>query len=193
MAKVNFKQNALSSVRGIWSVLSHPLWSFIALLLALLVSSIIYLSINIGFYGSLLTSPALSLVDKLDVIINVIVAMVQSYFADGTGVLLLIVSLMQGVAIALFIYTARRNRVMDAAVVGRSGFALVFATLGLGCVPCGTSLLVPVMTLLFSSSAPALLGTANTIVLALALILTVYSLYKIGLIAYKYKISEEDV
>lgn len=190
MARIKFTSNLLFSLRGIWFVLSRPIWLITAVVLAFLISSIIYFSINFGFYGALLGS-SLPFLDKLHTVGLLLQDMVQSYITDGTGALLLVVSLLQGGAVAVVIFTVRCNRSMDAAVVGRSGFALFFAILGLGCVPCGTSLLVPIMTLIFSSSAPALLGTANTVVLVLALLLTVYSLYKTGLVAYKYKIAEE--
>lgn len=181
---------SVQSATGIWYVLRRPVWACVALGVAFLMSCIIFLSIHFTFYGPLLTSPYAAFSDRLYTIGVMTTTMAKSYVADTNGVLLLMVSLMQGIAIAVFIYTARRNRKMDAAVVGRSGFALLFSVLGLGCVPCGTSLLIPVMTLIFSSSAPALLGTANLIILVAALLLTLYSLYKIGQVAYKYKVSE---
>ncbi len=185
----SISEHAKQAAIGCWFVLRRPPWAALAVLLGFIVSIVIYLSINFGFYGSLLGSQ-LSVIDKLYALVVMMGSMVVSY-ADGvSGLLLLIVSLLQGAAMSMLIFTARRNRKMDAGVVGRSGLALVFATLGLGCVPCGTSLLVPVMTIVFSSSAPAMLGTANTIVLILAIGLTIFSLYKIGKIAYKYQIAE---
>lgn len=184
MGRIHIKD----SVKGVGYVLRRPLWIFLAAVIGFLIATLIYFSINIGFYGSIFAAlPFTELFYAFSVMTH---AMVQSFFADGAGVLLLVVSILQGITLSVLIFTIRRNKKMDATVVGRSGFALVLATLGLGCVPCGTSLLIPVMTLIFSSSAPALMGTANTIILVGALALTLFSLYKIGIVAYKYKISE---
>lgn len=188
MKRVSFAKVGQSIKRtliGAGYVLKQPAWAALAVIIAFLISLIIYLSINFGFYGSLLSSN-LGLADKLDVIGVMSANMIRSYGVDLNGGLLLIVSLMQGAAITVLIFTAKRNRKMDAAVAGRSGLALVAATLGLGCVPCGTSLLIPVMTVLFSSSAPALMGTANAVILIVALLLTAFSLYKISQVAYKH-------
>lgn len=124
----NFNKNLQDSVRGILYVIKRPAWLAISLLMALLISTLIYFSVNIGFYGPLFLT--LSFFDSLSAIGIMTVAMVQSYFADLNGVLLLVVSLLQGVAIAIFIFTSRKNKKMDVSVVGRSGFALIFATLG---------------------------------------------------------------
>ncbi len=174
-----------SALTGIWFVLKRPKWLILALTLSFILSLIIYFSINNGFYWPLLAS-SLSIGNKLSVFGMMISGMVTSYGAGLNGALLLIVSLLQGLAIAILIYTIRKNHQLDAGIAGRSGVALALATLGLGCVPCGTSLLVPVMTIIFSSSAPALIGAANSLILVGALVLTVYSLYKTGLVAYKY-------
>lgn len=177
--------NWRSAIIGVWFVVKRPKWLILAFILAFTISLIIYFSINYSFYWPLLAS-GLPIASKLSVVGMMISGMVASYWADLNGILLFVVSLLQGLAIAILIYTIRRNRQLDAGIAGRSGMALVLATLGLGCVPCGTSLLVPVMTILFSSSAPALIGMANSLILVGALILTVYSLYKTGLVAYKY-------
>lgn len=175
---------------GIWYVLRNPRWSLLAVAIAVFLSAIIYFSINIGFYGSLLGS-GLPVFDKFNILVMMFQSMIISYFEDFNGILLLIVSLLQGVSISVLVWVAKRNRKLDAKIAGRSGVALVLATIGLGCVPCGTSLLIPIMTVLFSTSAPALLGTANSVVLVGALCLTIYSLYRAGLVAYKYYLAEE--
>lgn len=175
---------------GVGYVMRRPKWAVLVLVLAFILACIVYLSINFGFYGSLLGS-GLPLADKLQVIGLMIQSMTTSFVNDISGMLLLAVALLQGVAISVLIFTARRNRKLDAMVAGRSGVALAAAAIGLGCVPCGTSLIVPLLTLLFSSSAPAMLGAASLVVLAIALVLTVYSIISIGQVAYKYKIAEE--
>ena len=56
-----------------------------------------------------------------------------------------------------------------------------------GCVPCGTSLILPIVALFFSGAAAATAtNIASTIVLILALILSLFSIYKSGQIAFMY-------
>ena len=71
--------------------------------------------------------------------------------------------------------------------VGLSGIASIAATIGLGCVPCGTSLILPIITLFFSGAAAATAANiASIIVLLLALLLSLFSLYKSGQIIFMY-------
>lgn len=187
MKRVNIptKQSFADAAMGVWYVIRYLRYTAVALVAAFVISYIIYFSINSNLYGSLLGS-SLPFMDKLSVLGTVAITMMGSYWTGLNGALLLIVSLFQGVSIAVLIFTVRRNRKMDMAMVGRSGFAMLAASLGLGCVPCGTSLIIPIITLLFSSSAAALVSVASMIVLMIALLLTLYSLYKIGLVAHKF-------
>ena len=84
-----------------------------------------------------------------------------------------------------------RNKKIDAGTVGGGGIAMFAAALGLGCVPCGTSLIMPIATLLFSSSAYAAANAASLVVLVIAFILSVYSVYRLGYIAYAHVMSEK--
>ena len=111
-------------------------------------------------------------------------------FATPNGALLLIVSILQGLSLSVVIFTARRNKRNEQDVARQlsvSGIASIAAAIGLGCVPCGTSLILPIVTLFFSGAAAATAANvAGTIVLILALILSLASLYKSGQIAFVY-------
>lgn len=191
-AKVPTKQSFTDAVMGVWYVIRRVRYAAVAVFASFVISYIIYFSINSNLYGSLLGS-SLPFVDKLSVLGVITTTMVGSYWTELNGALLLVVSLLQGVTLAVLIFTMRRNRKMDMAMAGRSGFAMIAALLGLGCVPCGTSLIIPVMTLVFSSSAAALVSIASVVVLVVALLLTLYSLYKIGLVAHKFYLAGEEV
>lgn len=173
----------MSAWRGIIGVLSKPKYAALAAVLAFLFAVLIYGMINGGFYGPLLLS-RLPLVDKIGVIGSLIVELGKESVTTGMGVLLVLVSLMQGIAFAVMIFTVRRNKRFDAATMGGGTVAVIAAALGLGCVPCGTSLLLPILTLLFSSSAYAALDTASAIVLVIAFGLSAYSLYRLGSVAH---------
>jgi len=182
---------------GLIKVLSLPRYLFFSLLLAFGFAVLIYFFIQIGFYGPLLVSQ-LPIIDKILVVTSLVGEMIKSLFTSFEGMLLLIVSLLQGVALAVMFYTMRRNKRFDMQSVGSGGAVMVATALGLGCVPCGTSLLMPIISLFFSSSAYAAANTASTVVLVIAFVLSLYSLYKIGTVAFghatieQYKEKEQD-
>lgn len=177
------KNNIPKAFRGAKTALSHPVYLILAIIFAWLISALIYFSINMNFYGSLFLSDML-IGDKLSALNLMMKTMLTSYFIDSTGLLLLAVSLVQGVALALLVYNFRNSKQVDSKAVAGGGLAAIAAIVGLGCVPCGTSLLIPIMTLVFSSSSYLLLDAANSLVLIAALVLSFYALYKTGLIIH---------
>ena len=191
VTKTPFRTKAAGAVIGIRNVLRIPRYAVFSLLVALLFAHLIFFSINIGFYWAFMTS-RLPLYDKLVVLTDMGQEMLKQGFTTRLGALLIIVSVMQGIAVAIIVYSIRRNRRFDTKMAGAGGLALFAAALGLGCVPCGTSLLIPLLTLLFSSSAYAVASTASTLVLVVALALSIYSLYRLGYVAYMHHSLEEQ-
>ena len=180
----------MQSAKGVFFVLQKPKYFILAIIFSFLLSLIIYFSINFNFYGPLLFS-SMGLSATFFVLGTMIQTMAQSYFTDSIGIMLLIISLLQGMAISLLVYNIKLNRQFNTKVIAGSGFATIAAVIGLGWVPCGTSLLVPIMSIIFASSSPALLNTANLIVLILASFLSIYSLYKIGRVSYTNNLMEK--
>lgn len=181
--KVQFKNNIKFALAGLTAVLKQPKYLILAVIFGFLMSLIIYFSINYGFYGPLVLAP-MPLTAKVSVVNMITINMLESYFTTLTGAVLLTLAILQGMALSLLAFNIKQNRQLDSKVVAGSGLAAIAAIIGLGCVPCGTSLLVPIMTLVFASSAPALLSTANLIILIIATILSLYSVYSISRISY---------
>lgn len=181
----DLKYKVLMALKGLAQVLKKPRYLVLAILLATLFALFMFAIINGSFYWPLYTS-RLPLGDKVAVFGDMFIKMLGSFFTSFEGALLLVVSLMQGSAFATMIYTMRCNKRFDSATVGGGTVAMVAAALGLGCVPCGTSLIMPIVTLLFSSSAYAAASVASVIVLIVALLLSLYSLYRLGYIAYSH-------
>ncbi len=181
--KVQFKNNIKFALAGLTAVLKQPKYLILAVIFGFLMSLIIYFSINYGFYGPLVLAP-MPLTAKVSVVNMITINMLESYFTTLTGAVLLALAILQGMALSLLAFNIKQNRQLDSKVVAGSGLAAIAAIIGLGCVPCGTSLLVPIMTLVFASSAPALLSTANLIILIIATILSLYSVYSISRISY---------
>ena len=184
MGRIRSKQESVkSAILGVGRMLGLPKYFLITIVATVAFAVIIYFAINANFYGPLMMS-RLPVLDKIALLGSMIIDIFKQSFTSLNGALLMIVSILQGVSIAAVIFTAKNNRDNEKTVsrqVGLSGIASIAATIGLGCVPCGTSLILPIVTLFFSGAAAAIAANiASIIVLLLALLLSLLSLYKSG-------------
>ena len=170
-------------------MLALPKYFLLTIVATIAFAIVIYFAINANFYGPLMMS-RLPIFDKIAILGSMIIDIFKQSFISLNGALLMIVSILQGVSITAVIFTAKNNRDNEKTIsrqVGLSGIASIAATIGLGCVPCGTSLILPIVTLFFSGAAAATAANiASTIVLLLALLLSLFSLYKSGQIIFMY-------
>ena len=190
MDQIRSKQESIkSALLGVGRILGLPKYFLITIVATVAFAVIIYFAINANFYGPLMMS-RLPILDKIALLGSMIIDIFKQGFTSLNGALLMIVSILQGISIAAVIFTAKNNRDNEKTVsrqVGLSGIASIAATIGLGCVPCGTSLILPIVTLFFSGAAAATAANiASIIVLLLALLLSLFSLYKSGQIIFMY-------
>ena len=190
MGRIRSKQESIkSALLGVGRILGLPKYFLITIVATVAFAVIIYFAINANFYGPLMMS-RLPILDKIALLGSMIIDIFKQSFTSPNGALLMVVSILQGVSIAAVIFTAKNNRDNEKTIsrqVGLSGIASIAATIGLGCVPCGTSLILPIVTLFFSGAAAATAANiASTIVLLLALLLSLFSLYKSGQIIFMY-------
>ena len=185
----HYKLTIKSALLGVGRMLGLSKYFLITIVATVAFAVIIYFAINANFYGPLMMS-RLPILDKIALLGSMIIDIFKQSFTSLNGALLMIVSILQGVSIAAVIFTAKNNRDNEKTVsrqVGLSGIASIAATIGLGCVPCGTSLILPIVTLFFSGAAAATAANiASIIVLLLALLLSLFSLYKSGQIIFMY-------
>ena len=190
MGRIHSKQESVkSALLGVGRMLGLPKYFLITIVTTVAFAVVIYFAINANFYGPLMMS-RLPILDKIALLGSMIIDIFKQSFTSLNGALLMVVSILQGVSIAAVIFTSKNNRDNEKTVsrqVGLSGIASIAATIGLGCVPCGTSLILPIVTLFFSGAAAATAANiASTIVLLLALLLSLFSLYKSGQIIFIY-------
>lgn len=190
MGRIHSKQESVkSALLGVGRMLGLPKYFLITIVATVAFAVIIYFAINANFYGPLMMS-RLPVLDKIALLGSMIIDIFKQSFTSLNGALLMVVSILQGISIAAVIFTAKNNRDNEKTVsrqVGLSGIASIAATIGLGCVPCGTSLILPIVTLFFSGAAAATAANiASIIVLLLALLLSLFSLYKSGQIIFMY-------
>lgn len=185
----HYKLTIKSALLGVGRMLGLPKYFLITIVATVAFAVIIYFAINANFYGPLMMS-RLPILDKIALLGSMIIDIFKQSFTSLNGALLMVVSILQGVSIAAVIFTAKNNRDNEKAIsrqVGLSGIASVAAAIGLGCVPCGTSIILPIVAIFFSGAAAATAANiASTIVLILALLLSIFSLYKSGKIVFMY-------
>ena len=185
----HYKLTIKSALLGVGRMLGSSKYFLITIVATVSFAVVIYFAINANFYGPLMMS-RLPILDKIALLGSMIIDIFKQSFISLNGALLMVVSILQGVSITAVIFTAKNNRDNEKTVsrqVGLSGVASIAATIGLGCVPCGTSLILPIVTLFFSGAAAATAANiASTIVLLLALLLSLFSLYKSGQIIFMY-------
>ena len=179
----HFPKNLSVSIGALLRLLYFkPAYLFLALASAALFYEIIFWFLNLGLAGYLLTSPYLSVLDRLEIIKSSFSGIFGAPFSL-LATLLFIVALLQGVATSALTYLIRKERKFNrsfGASLGGAGAAGVFAVLGLGCAACGTSLVTPLLTLLFASSSVALAEQVGMYSAAVALVAAMVSAYLSG-------------
>lgn len=142
---------------------------------------------NFSQNTSLLTSQ-LEFTDKIEVLVEVPLVL-GSFFTYFFGVLLFFVLILQSICIALLVFSKKLVNISDAKSVRSSGFSSIIIALGLGCPSCGTSLLAPLVSIIFGSSSLLALGWISNIVTTLALLICLWTIRRLGYIIYLGKLS----
>lgn len=177
----------LRSVRASFVALAkllyfRPIYLFTALAVSVIFYELIFWSLNLGLLHYLLTTKFLSFSDKLDVVIGSYSDALSLPLSSITTVLF-VVSILQGVTVAAIIYTIRHNRATNRNIlknVGGTGAAGMFSLLGLGCIPCGTSLVTPILTFFFATSSAVVAEKIGFYSAILALVVSVLAAYFAG-------------
>lgn len=160
----------------------NPLYALIGLAISVVFFEIIFWSLNLSLAWFLFTSPQLDLIDKLELIVGTYANIFRLPLAPLTT-LIFIVSLVQGAIIAAIAYLMRLNvqaNKSTSKLFGNVGAAGALSVLGLGCVPCGASLLAPLLAIIVGTSAPALVEDVGEIAAVLALVVSLYALFIVG-------------
>ena len=100
------------------------------------------------------------------------------------------ISLLQGILIGLIVLLWKKKKEQNSANLESAGIITGLIALGAGCPTCGTTLLTPLIGTLFSTGSLAIAGTISTIVTALAIIIAVLSLKRLGVEVYVTIINE---
>lgn len=168
------------SLRSVGAVISRPLYAAYAFIFAFMFMQLILWGINFSVAQYVIRTANITIISKIDFFASATRDVFINIFVSSNA-LLIAVSVLQGIVIATLLYVIKYNRSVDKKVIGSSVFATALATIGLGCVACGTSLLVPIVAIFASSSAAVITKSLTTPVLVLSILISIFSLYKTGL------------
>ena len=157
-----------------YSVLAGVIAVFFGMLLTMLKSG----STNIK-----LLAASIPLGEKLDVVGGAFVRMARD-IVTIEGFLIVMMAILQGVVVAMLVRNYRQKKRVDSDSLGSTGIVGVLAVLGFGCPACGTSLLVPLLSVVFSSTAYAMIGVVSGVVTAAAFVVGLIALRRLGFLNY---------
>jgi len=168
------------SVKTLLWLLAQWRYSLLACIVAVLFFELMYWLFNLSVLGIILGSGNVSFTEKVSVLLSPFhsVAAASGVFLF---ILMVLVSLTQGIAIASLAYIFRHQRAIDPGLIGGSSAVSLLALLGLGCPACGTSLLTPIVAIFVSGSAVAVSERIMNILLPFAFLAGLYGLYAVGL------------
>lgn len=142
-------------------------------------SYILTFAMNGSLYFSLLDSNIL-LHDKLDVLADIAKNIFKNSFKGFTGILVLIVALLQSVAITLMVYAKKYAGAKAFCKIGKDsgleGIALVISFIGVGCPTCGTSIVAPLIAVFVSGVSSSALGVIGNIMLIISCLLSLFAI-----------------
>ena len=176
-----FRVKLTLSLKTLWWLFLQ--WRYLALsmLAAVAFFELIYWMFNLAVLQTIMTSPGLSVLEKLSVLVSPLSALKEASGAL-TLILMVLLALLQGLNIAALTYTMRHQQKVDAQILSGSTFTGLLAAIGLGCPSCGTSLLTPVIALFVSTGSATQISEQLTLwMLPLAIIISLYGLYVLGL------------
>jgi hypothetical protein len=159
----------------------------------LLFMYIIRVSQILDFYFAVVTSLNVGFADKVEAIVDPVIQLFN--FNDGfnfNSILVIVVSLLQGVVISVLLYikvfqkkeiaklTANTTCKIGASSGFSGGIGAFISFFGVGCVPCKTALISPLLSVIFSAGGPVAFASSVIMdaILLISILLSVYSILK---------------
>lgn len=177
------------STRSTLTVLKHPHYTFIALLLAFFISGFIVWSLNLELFQVIATNPVLSVGEKLRVFWDVHTGILTA-FQTKEAISNILFSILFGINGALVVYTLKHHSLKN--IPKKSGgIGITLAIISGGCIACGTSILAPLLLTLGVTSSIAS-RELSSILIWLGSVAICYSIYALGLVVATQNISKKE-
>lgn len=174
------KAKIILSAKTLWWLLRQWRYSLLAVFATIAFFELIYWFFNFGTLWTILSSGNLTLGYKIHFFFNPMRSLIDTHGAY-TAILVLALSIIQGIAIMALTYAVRRQRTLELEAIGGGSIVGLLAIIGLGCPSCGTSLVTPIVAIFVSGSSAAIAESITRIALPIALVIGIYGLYVTGL------------
>ena len=90
------------------------------------------------------------------------------------------IAILQGVLIGLIVLLWKKKKEQNTANLEKAGIITGLIALGAGCPTCGTTLITPLIGVIFSTGSLSIAGTISAIVTWLAIVIAILSLKRLG-------------
>ncbi|MBO4674918.1 MAG: hypothetical protein J5601_02380 [Elusimicrobiaceae bacterium] len=110
--------------------------------------------------------------------------------STGEWLNMFFVVIFQSILIGLIVFVWKKRKEENSANVQSAGIAAGLALIGAGCPTCGTTLITPILSMIFSSGGYAMAATVSGIITFVAILVTLFAIKKVGLEAYVIIVSE---
>lgn len=191
----NMKAKALKWVdeikmAGMGIVLATRQWKFWLVFVPVLIVFGVLLTMLSAGMGAINLFFASSFPDKMQILGDAFLGFFgkDKYFWDFLQNFL--IAFLQALLIALIVFVYKKRK-KNSADLQNAGIAAGLALLGSGCPTCGTTLITPLLTSIFSTSGYAVAGALSGVITAVAILLLLWSLKRVGLEAYAIIIEEK--
>ena len=134
---------------------------------------------------------ALGFPKNLRIIAEAIVGVFGVNMVFSNWIFVFFISLLQGVLIGLIVLLWNKKNRKNSENVQRAGIITGLIALGAGCPTCGTPLITPFLGMIFSTGSFAIAGVVSGVVTALAIVIAILSLKRMGLEMYAIIINEK--
>ena len=133
---------------------------------------------------------ALGFPQNLQIIGEAIIGVVGINMLFSDWIFVFFISLLQGTLIGLIVLLWNKKK-SNSENVQKVGIITGLIALGAGCPTCGTTLITPLLGVIFSTGSFAIAGVVSSIVTALAIIIAILSLKRMGLEIYVIIVNEK--
>ena len=175
---------------GMGIVLATRQWKFWLVFVPVLIVFGVLLTMLSAGMGAINLFFASSFPDKIQILGDAFLGFFgkDKYFWDFLQNFL--IAFLQALLIALIVFVYKKRK-KNSADLQNAGIAAGLALLGSGCPTCGTTLITPLLTSIFSTSGYAVAGALSGVITAVAILLLLWSLKRVGLEAYAIIIEEK--
>ena len=103
-------------------------------------------------------------------------------FVNLWGLLLMFLAMLQGVAVAILVFSWRSRTMAKGRVAGleAGGVGTAMGALALGCPTCGTTLVAPFLSIIFGTGAGVMAEVLGWVLMVVAVVFLLYAVRKLG-------------